>query len=121
MLRWFPAVTGLSNFFETNVRTYVHLRGCDPGVWFLSLEASNSLAVRVARWRWHLPYFRADMQLQRRAETIEYRSRRLWPGPAGAGCGIRAEIGALLGHDTIDLISLSNGAGPARHVRVFCH
>jgi hypothetical protein len=96
---WFPAVPAVSNFLETNVRTYVHFRGRDPGVWFLSLEASSSLAVRVARWRWHLPYFRAGMTLDRRDDTFEYRSRRLWPGPAGAGCGIRAEIGSLLGHD----------------------
>jgi hypothetical protein len=96
---WSPAVPGVSNFRETNVRTYVHHRGRDPGVWFLSLEASSSLAVRVARWRWHLPYFRAQMTLAQGAEAIEYRSRRLWPGPAGQGCNIRAEIGPLLGED----------------------
>lgn len=99
---WFPAVPGVSNFLETNVRTYVHFRGRDPGVWFLSLEASSSLAVRVARWRWHLPYYRAEMTLDRRGESIEYRSRRLWPEPAGAECGIRAEIGPLLGHNQAD-------------------
>jgi uncharacterized protein YqjF (DUF2071 family) len=99
---WFPAVPGVSHFFETNVRTYVHWRGRDPGVWFFSLEASNSLAVRVARWRWHLPYFRAAMTLARRGDAIEYGSRRTWPEPAGAGCRIRAEIGPLLGHDIAD-------------------
>ena len=62
---WSPPVPGVSYFCETNVRTYVHFRGRDPGVWFLSLDASNSLAVRVARWRWHLPYFRAHMGLAR--------------------------------------------------------
>ncbi|MBI3864774.1 MAG: DUF2071 domain-containing protein [Planctomycetia bacterium] len=96
---WFPAVRGVSNFLETNVRTYVHLRGRDPGVWFFSLEASQSLAVRIARWRWHLPYFRAALTLDRRGDSIEYRGRRMWPGPAGAGCGIRAEIGPPLGHN----------------------
>ncbi|MBS0266846.1 MAG: DUF2071 domain-containing protein [Planctomycetes bacterium] len=94
---WFPAVPGVSNFLETNVRTYVHLRGRAPGVWFFSLEASNSLAVRVARWRWHLPYFRAQMSLFRQQQTIRYGSQRLWPGPSGAGCEIHAEIGPLWG------------------------
>jgi uncharacterized protein YqjF (DUF2071 family) len=97
---WFPSIPGVSAFCETNVRTYVHFRGGDPGVWFLSLEASRSLAVRVARWRWHLPYFRATMNLTRRGNTVAYDSYRLWPGTAGSGCRIHAEIGPLLGQDT---------------------
>ncbi len=99
---WSPAVPGISNFCETNVRTYVHLEGRDPGVWFLSLEAAQSLAVRVARWRWHLPYYRAEMQLNRQGNRVLYESRRLWPGESGSGCQIRAEIGPLLGHDVAD-------------------
>lgn len=94
---WSPAVPGISTFCETNVRTYVHLRGRDPGVWFLSLEAASSLAVRVARWRWHLPYFRAEMNLVRRGNDVMFHSRRLWPGPAGPGCAIRVSLGAPLG------------------------
>ncbi len=97
---WSPPVPGVSYFRETNVRTYVHFRGRDPGVWFFSLEASNSLAVRVARWRWHLPYFRAKMSLERAGDSVRYSSRRLWPGTAGSGCTIRATVGPLLGHET---------------------
>ena len=96
---WSPSIPGISSFCETNVRTYVHYRGRDPGVWFLSLEASNTLAVRIARWRWHLRYFRAEMGLARRDNCVTYDSRRLWPGKAEAGCRIRAEVGPLLGHD----------------------
>jgi len=95
---WSPPVPGVSSFCETNVRTYVHFRGRDPGVWFFSLEASNSLAVRVARWRWHLPYFRAQMSLTRKGDSVHYSSRRLWPGTAGAGSSIRASVGPPLGH-----------------------
>jgi uncharacterized protein YqjF (DUF2071 family) len=95
---WSPSVPGVSSFLETNVRTYVHYRGRDPGVCFFSLEASSSLAVRIARWRWHLPYFRAVMTLDRRDDAIEYHSRRLWPEPAGAGCAVSAKIGPLLGY-----------------------
>lgn len=96
---WSPAIPGISHFLETNVRTYVHYRGRDPGVWFFSLDASRSLPVRLARWRWHLPYFRSNMHLVRRKQEIEYQSSRLWPPPAEAGCRITAEIGSLLGID----------------------
>jgi len=99
---WSPPLPGLSYFCETNVRTYVHREGRDPGVWFFSLDASNSLAVRIARWRWHLPYFRSQMSLQRAGEGVSYLSRRIWPGAIGAGCDIRARIGAPLGNDDPD-------------------
>ena len=77
---WFPAVPGVSEFHETNVRTYVHREGSEPGVWFFSLDAANSLAVRVARWRWNLQYFRSRMRLERRDDRVRYHSERLWPG-----------------------------------------
>ena len=44
-----PPVPGLSRFHEVNVRTYVHRRGTNPGVWFFSLDASSALAVAAAR------------------------------------------------------------------------
>ena len=40
---WSPPVLGVSSFPETNVRTYVHLAGSDPGVWFISLDAGGSV------------------------------------------------------------------------------
>ena len=89
---WFPAVPGVSEFHETNVRTHVTCRG-EPGVWFFSLDAANSLAVRVARWRWRLRYFFAEMSLARRDSLIEYRSRRLWPQPLPGHTDVAAEIG----------------------------
>jgi uncharacterized protein len=69
-----PKGTGL-NFLEANVRTYVHLDGDRPGVFFLSLEASSRLAVRVARWRWSLPYHHATMAMSR-GDAVEFSSRR---------------------------------------------
>lgn len=59
-----PPVRGLSRFPETNVRTYVHHRGRDPGVWFFSLDAANPVAVALARRLYHLPYYRARMFLE---------------------------------------------------------
>ena len=60
-----PPVWGLSSFHETNLRTYVRLGDRDPGVWFFNLEAANSIAVRLARALFHLPYHRARMFLER--------------------------------------------------------
>ncbi len=54
-----PPLPRLSRFHEVNVRTYVHLDGRDPGVWFFSLDASSSLAVEAARATYKLNYFRA--------------------------------------------------------------
>ncbi len=93
---WSPAVPGVSAFHETNVRTYVHCDGRDPGVWFFSLDAASSLAVRLARWGWKLPYYRARMALTRRGNRIEYSSTRLWPGDPGPATNISAEIGDLI-------------------------
>lgn len=93
---WFPAVPGVSSFCETNVRTYVHLRGRDPGVWFFSLEASKSIAVLAARWGWHLPYFRSRMAVQSEGSRRIYTSERLWPAPRPAGCRVEVEFGDLL-------------------------
>lgn len=90
---WAPAVRGLSSFHETNVRTYVHHRGRDPGVWFLSLDAANSIAVRLARALWHLPYHYAHMQLsagESDRPNLSYESERLWPGPIPGRASIRA-------------------------------
>ena len=93
--RWFPALPGVSEFHETNVRTYVVCRG-EPGVWFFSLDAANSLAVRVARWRWRLNYFRAEMTIAHQGDTREYRSRRLWPASLPANVDVAAEVGDWL-------------------------
>ena len=56
---WLPRQLAF-NFFETNVRTYVHYRG-RPGVYFFSLDANSRLAVWAARLGWSLPYFYATM------------------------------------------------------------
>ena len=88
---WFTPVPGVSTFPETNVRTYVRCRG-EPGVYFFSLDAGNSLPVHVARRVWHLPYHRAEMTLGRDGDRVAYRSRRLWPGTAGVGCAIEASV-----------------------------
>lgn len=70
-----PSVPWLSAFPELNLRTYVTYED-KPGVWFFSLDAGNPVAVRVARSVFHLPYFDAQMTLQKRGDYIRYRSHR---------------------------------------------
>ena len=67
---WMPPFPPLTDFHETNVRTYVHRDGRDPGVWFFSLDAANAVAVQVARAVWKLPYHFARMSLMKSRVTV---------------------------------------------------
>jgi uncharacterized protein len=95
-----PPVPGLSRFLETNVRTYTTIDG-KPGIYFLSLDAASALAVAAARRTYRLPYFRADMGIERAGEEVLYRSRRAAPEAAlavryrPAGGAFRARPGTL--------------------------
>lgn len=74
-----PPLPGISSFDEVNVRTYVHHRGADPGVFFFTLEASSRFAVRFARSFFHLPYRDANIrlvQLQPFGTGTDYTSKR---------------------------------------------
>ena len=73
--RGLPPLPGLSTFPELNVRTYVRV-GARAGVYFLSLDAGNPIAVEVARSVFHLPYLRARMRVERRADGVHYASQR---------------------------------------------
>jgi uncharacterized protein len=65
----------LSSFPEVNVRTYVSVEG-KPGIYFFSLDAASRLAVAAARRIYRLPYFPAQMSIDRAGGWISYRSRR---------------------------------------------
>ena len=73
--RGLPALPWVSAFPELNVRTYVRVKE-RPGVYFFSLDASNPVAVGVARTLVHLPYFTATMSVEQKEGWIEYRSER---------------------------------------------
>lgn len=75
MRRPWPDLPWVSAFPELNVRTYVSRDG-KPGVWFLSLDATNALAVWAARRYFHLPYYRARMTLTEEAGGFRYASSR---------------------------------------------
>ena len=83
------------DFFETNVRLYVLHRG-EPGVYFCSLDASSRIAVRIARWRWSLPYFDAEMSGGvAEGDAYRYRSRRR--GGKDGSLDVRFRVGEELG------------------------
>lgn len=63
-------------FQETNIRTYVHLNGRAPGVYFFSLDAASLLAVIGARVGLGLPYFWASARERVRGNHVEYALRR---------------------------------------------
>jgi uncharacterized protein YqjF (DUF2071 family) len=89
----FPPLPVVSQSHELNVRTYVHLDGV-PGVWFFSLDASNTLAVLGARAALGLPYFRARMRLRAHNAEIQFASTRAHPGAPPArfeGTWVRGE------------------------------
>jgi hypothetical protein len=85
---WSPSVPGLSHFPEINVRTYVHHKGSDPGVWFFSLDAENPVAVFLARALFKLPYFQARFSLRLEGDAVDYSSERRGTG-AKAVCRVR--------------------------------
>jgi uncharacterized protein YqjF (DUF2071 family) len=80
--RWLPSLPWVSAFPELNLRLYVeHERAGQPGVWFLSLDATNPLAVWAARRFFHLPYVRAQIAIEPDQGGFRYRSDRTGPGP----------------------------------------
>jgi len=81
--RGLPGIPWLSAFPELNVRTYVTHAG-RPGVWFFSLDATNPIAVRRARARFHLPYFDARIRCEARAGRVDYACTRTHRGAPAA-------------------------------------
>ncbi|HEX4954597.1 MAG TPA: DUF2071 domain-containing protein [Thermoanaerobaculia bacterium] len=83
MRRPLPDLPWISAFPELNLRLYVERDGI-PGVWFLSLDATNPLAVLAARRLFHLPYFRADITMETAGSDFLYRSKRRRAAGGGA-------------------------------------
>jgi uncharacterized protein YqjF (DUF2071 family) len=88
-----PPVPWLSQFAETNVRTYVRSSDGLSGIWFFSLDAARLGAVVVARSTYRIPYFWSRMRIERTASGITYECRRRWPGPRGATSRVAIDIG----------------------------
>jgi uncharacterized protein YqjF (DUF2071 family) len=74
-----PLPGRLGTFGEVNVRTYVRPRDPGdgpPGIWFLSLDAESPYVVAGGRAVFHLPYFRARIDIDETGDATDYRSRR---------------------------------------------
>jgi uncharacterized protein YqjF (DUF2071 family) len=82
-LRGLPALPLVSRFNETNLRTYVTLDG-KPGVYFLSMDAGNTLGTAIARPTFRVPYTNADVSITRQPGEYDFRSERRQPGPPPA-------------------------------------
>jgi uncharacterized protein len=94
--RGLPTVSGLSEFPELNLRTYVTDAQGHAGVWFFSLDATQPIAVRLARAGFHLPYYDARMWNRERGEVTEYASVRTHQGvTAGAFAGAYKPVGPV--------------------------
>jgi hypothetical protein len=94
--RFSPPVPGANEFLELNVRTYVHLDGV-PGVWFFSLDATNALAVWVARTVFNLPYLRADMDLKTSSTQLhDFSAQRTHAGAPAAHFRATWQVGPPL-------------------------
>ena len=85
-----PPLPWVSHFHEINVRTYVHLRGAEPGVWFFSLDASNAVVVAAARALFRLPYHHASIEMQAEPGHIVFHSAR-----RGADASCEVEYAAV--------------------------
>lgn len=83
---WLPRVPTATEFFEINVRTYVHLDGEEPGIVFFSLDATSRLAVLAARTMWGLPYFLSTISC-----ADGWACERRWPSHAPMS-GFRASF-----------------------------
>jgi hypothetical protein len=64
------------SFGELNLRTYVRGPDGTPGVYFFNLDADDVLSVGVARSLFRLPYYRAEMDVNRTDGGVEFRSER---------------------------------------------
>jgi uncharacterized protein YqjF (DUF2071 family) len=96
-----PPVPGISSFHEVNVRTYVHLDGEAPGVWFFSLDATSRLGVEAARLAYSLPYFDAEIGFEASREPLPlvecevHRTDNRGPLPANAHLAYRPVEGPI--------------------------
>ena len=81
----FPASAGLT-FPQVNLRTYVR-HETEPGVYFLSLDMTTELGVRLARSAYGLPYYHADVEFERSERPSDARSA----GEAGESASQDAE------------------------------
>ena len=96
-----PSVRWLSEFAETNVRTYVRGPDGTRGIWFFSLDAARLGAVVTARATYRIPYFWSQMAIDHDGDVVRYRCERRWPGPRRATSDVAVRVGAPFAADEL--------------------
>ncbi|MFM1653209.1 YqjF family protein [Brevibacillus sp. B_LB10_24] len=83
-LKVFAEIPYFSTFPEINLRTYVksHRR---PGIFFITLDASDPLVVEMGKLWYHLPYHKAKISFRQNGQEIIVHSRRT-PSDAFSTC-----------------------------------
>lgn len=81
-MRGVPPIPGARSFPDLILRTYVREEQTGTqGVYCLSLDSSNLLAVAAGRAIFHLPYHSAEMRIEQRTEReFDFYSRRRFAG-----------------------------------------
>jgi uncharacterized protein len=95
-----PPLPWISEFPETNCRTYVKAPDGSKGIWFFSLDAARAAAVVGARLAFGLPYAWSKMRVEWSGSQIRYESDRTVPGPS-AMTRIAVECGARIEADDL--------------------
>jgi uncharacterized protein len=86
--RGLPVLNVVADFAEVSVRTYVTVGG-KQGLWFFSLDATDTVAVRFNRLVLGLPYLDATIDVERDGDTIDFRSARTHLGAGVAELNVR--------------------------------
>lgn len=85
-----PPIPRISDFPETNLRTYVIGPDGRDGIWFFTLEADSATTTVVARTAFGVPYRWADMSVESTDGTIRYVSARRGAASVGHDISVRA-------------------------------
>src|SRR5688572_14636961 len=89
-----PSLPGLGAFNEVNVRTYAHINGREPSVYFFSLDG-GPWPTRVSGNLWYkVNYYRSTVRHIREKNRIRYESRR---PRSGASCSVDCQTLPLHG------------------------
>lgn len=67
---------GICDYIEVNVRTYVHDRDGNPGVWFFSLDLNSYFASKLARAMYSLPYIDTPLKGIKEGRRISIQGAR---------------------------------------------
>jgi uncharacterized protein YqjF (DUF2071 family) len=101
---WLPSIPYVSNFWETNVRTYVVDSLGNRAVWFLSLDCVRLPVVAFARWTIGFQYFWADMDVEIDASRRRYATtHRRWPKQPVASTVVTVDVGKQIEPTDLDV------------------